>query len=389
MPRHLAPIVLACCLGWSADAADAGQRGFRITVLVANRASVPAATIAQMQSEAGWVLSKAGISTTWIDCPFSTETAEANSPCAGLGGTRFLVRLTRDHVTHHGSIWDTTMGFAHITPNGGSYATVLMDPVEELTREQQLVSQAQILGHAVAHEIGHLVMGSNSHSPRGLMRAGWKANELRDMAERHLLFSKREGERMRIRIAIYDDAVSSNPAQHETGTRAITVRIYNLAQVPAKEVGQARDEAAQILKQDGIEVRWLSCALSLQEARTNTACEEATGRHDFDVVVSTASITRPGIATDASLGFAFPLALPSHAVVLWERSKKMSEVPAGIILGHAIAHELGHLLLHSMEHSRTGIMRSRWGKEDLLRAQKGTLLFTTEQVTTMRPGLMN
>src|SRR5260370_21923755 len=36
------------------------------------------------------------------------------------------------------------MGFAHITPNGGSYATVLMDPVEELTREQQLVSQAQI-----------------------------------------------------------------------------------------------------------------------------------------------------------------------------------------------------------------------------------------------------
>jgi hypothetical protein len=264
-----------------------------------------------MQSEAGWVLSKAGISTTWIGCPFSTEPAEANSPCVGrLGGTRFLVRLTRDHVTHHGSIWDTTMGFAHITPNGGSYATVLMDPVEELTREQQLVSQAQILGHAVAHEIGHLVMGLNSHSPRGLMRAGWKANDLRDMAERHLLFSKREGERMRVRIAMYDDAVSCNPAQHETGTRAITVRIYNLAEVPAKEVGQARNEAGQIFKQASIEVRWLSCALSLQEARTNTACEEATGRHDFDVVVSTASITRPGIATDASLGFAFPFGAP-------------------------------------------------------------------------------
>jgi hypothetical protein len=215
MPRHLAPIVLACCVCWGVDAADAGQHGFRITVLVANRASVPAATIAKMQSEAGWVLSKAGISTTWIGCPFSTEPAEANSPCVGrLGGTRFLVRLTRDHVTHHGSIWDTTMGFAHITPNGGSYATVLMDPVEELTREQQLVSQAQILGHAVAHEIGHLVMGLNSHSPRGLMRAGWKANDLRDMAERHLLFSKREGERMRIRIAMYYDAVQS-PRVHD------------------------------------------------------------------------------------------------------------------------------------------------------------------------------
>jgi hypothetical protein len=187
-------------------------------------------------------------------------------------------------------------------------------------------------------------------------------------------------------------ALSSNPAQPDTETRAITVRIYNLAEAPAKEIVQARDEAAQIFKQAGIEVRWLSCALSLQEARTNTACEEATVRHDFHVVVSTASITKAGIATDTSLGFAFPLALPSHAVVLWERSKKMSEtsgVPAGIILGHAIAHELGHLLLHSMEHSRTGIMRSRWGKEDLLRAQNGTLLFTTEQANTMRPGLMN
>ena len=197
---------------------------------------------------------------------------------------------------------------------------------------------------------------------------------------------------MRIRIAMYDDAVSSNPAQHETEARAITVRMYNLAEAPAKEVVQASDEAAQILKQAGIEVRWLNCALSLQEARTNRACEEATGRHDFDVVVSTASITRPGIATDASLGFVFPLARRSHAVVLWERSKKMAEssgVPAGIILGYAMAHELGHLLLHSMEHSRTGIMRSRWGKEDLLRAQNRRLLFTTKQATTMRPGLMN
>jgi hypothetical protein len=81
------------------------------------------------------------------------------------------------------------------------------------------------------------------------------------------------------------------------------------------------------------------------------------------------------------------LAPRSHAVVLWERSNKMSEssgVPAGIILGHAIAHELGHLLLHSMEHSRIGLMRSRWGKEELLRAESGRLLFTTGQAEAMR-----
>ena len=120
-------------------------------------------------------------------------------------------------------------------------------------------------------------------------------------------------------------------------------------------------------------------------------CEEAIGRHDLDVVVSTASITRPGMATDSSLGFASPLAPSSQVVVLWDRSNTMAEssgVPAGILLGHAMAHELGHLLLQSMEHSRTGIMRSRWGKEELLRAESGRLLFTADQATAMTERLM-
>lgn len=176
-----------------------------------------------------------------------------------------------------------------------------------------------------------------------------------------------------------------------TETASMTVRTYNLASAPTKDLLQANLTAGQIFKQAGIEIRWLSCALSLREAQTNRACEESTGRHDLDVVVSTALISRPGIATDASLGFAFPLVRASQVVVLWERSKTMADrsgVPAGIILGHAMAHELGHLLLHSMEHSRMDLMRSRWGKEELLRTEMGTLLFTTAEATAMREGLL-
>ena len=64
-----------------------------------------------------------------------------------------------------------------------------------------------------------------------------------------------------------------------------------------------------------------------------------------------------------------------------------SGVPAGIILGHAMAHELGHLLLRSMEHSQTGIIGSRWGKEELRLSETGRLLFTTGQAEAMRLGL--
>ena len=37
-----------------------------------------------------------------------------------------------------------------------------------------------ILGHAAAHEIGHLLLGSNSHSPFGLMRARWSGQDLQN-----------------------------------------------------------------------------------------------------------------------------------------------------------------------------------------------------------------
>ena len=92
------------------------------------------------------------------------------------------------------------LSYLPLPPLKVSYATVLIDRVEELA-EQQVVSKGQILGYAVAHELGHILMCSSSHPPRGLMRAGWKANELRDMAQRRLLFSAEEAERMRGRIA--------------------------------------------------------------------------------------------------------------------------------------------------------------------------------------------
>jgi hypothetical protein len=33
------------------------------------------------------------------------------------------------------------------------------------------------LGHVMAHEIGHLLLGANSHSPKGLMRPDWQPRE--------------------------------------------------------------------------------------------------------------------------------------------------------------------------------------------------------------------
>jgi hypothetical protein len=189
------------------------------------------------------------------------------------------------------------------------------------------------------------------------------------------------------RTAQVDHAAYQGSLETDLEAPSITVRLYNLANATTRDLEQAKHAAEQIFAQARISVRWLNCALSLQEARTSRACEEPSGRDDVDLVISTASITRPGIATDGSLGFALPLRRGRHAVVLWDRSLRMAEssgVLAGIILGNAMAHELGHLLMQSMQHSRTGIMRPRWGNKELHQAERGGLVFTPAQATAMR-----
>jgi hypothetical protein len=49
----------------------------------------------------------------------------------------------------------------------------------------------------MAHEIGHLLLPSGSHSSRGLMRGDWNLEDLRQVDRRRLKFSAREGELIR------------------------------------------------------------------------------------------------------------------------------------------------------------------------------------------------
>ena len=55
----------------------------------------------------------------------------------------------------------------------------------------------QLLGHAIAHEIGHLLLNSSAHSPAGIMRARWNTKDLLRAARGDLLFNALQAESMR------------------------------------------------------------------------------------------------------------------------------------------------------------------------------------------------
>jgi hypothetical protein len=63
------------------------------------------------------------------------------------------------------------MGFA-----AGYLASVSMLRIREEAAEYG-VQPNEVLGPAIAHEIGHLLLGQQGHSPTGIMRARWRRED--------------------------------------------------------------------------------------------------------------------------------------------------------------------------------------------------------------------
>jgi hypothetical protein len=81
----------------------------------------------------------------------------------------------------------------------GTLATVYMDRVEWMAR-QTGTDRRVLLGRAIAHELGHLLMPTSGHSARGLMRATWSSAELRRTRARDWAFEPAEVAAIRARL---------------------------------------------------------------------------------------------------------------------------------------------------------------------------------------------
>ena len=62
------------------------------------------------------------------------------------------------------------------------------------------VHEQEILAAAMAHEIGHLLLGSNSHSSTGIMRAKWNRDELELARLGRLLFTPEQSALIRAEV---------------------------------------------------------------------------------------------------------------------------------------------------------------------------------------------
>ena len=73
---------------------------------------------------------------------------------------------------------------------------VFYDRVDVLARKH-VADAAQILGHAIAHEIGHILLNDQRHSPAGIMRGEWNLRDLQNTRYGYLDFTPRQARAIR------------------------------------------------------------------------------------------------------------------------------------------------------------------------------------------------
>jgi hypothetical protein len=91
--------------------------------------------------------------------------------------------------------WDTpdnlrpgAMALSYPYAADGMRITVFMDRLKPMSVSNPTTTAA-LLGHILAHEMGHVLQGTEHHSASGVLKESWSKEEIRMMASKPLRFT--------------------------------------------------------------------------------------------------------------------------------------------------------------------------------------------------------
>ena len=166
--------------------------GPHVVIRVYDLATTNAAGRAAALRAAAQTMSSAGLAVDWRDC----SRGGAAHPCRTVRGTGDLVVRIMPASSRPDA--GVELGFAPIDPSGRAtvIATVYYDVVQRVAERTGLDARA-LLGRAIAHEVGHLLLRAPGHGPRGLMRPLWNDAELTRNRPEDWTFSDEESRQLR------------------------------------------------------------------------------------------------------------------------------------------------------------------------------------------------
>ncbi|HVG69902.1 MAG TPA: hypothetical protein VM819_03300 [Vicinamibacterales bacterium] len=164
----------ATLTGTQAAACSKRDQGARTKVVARlyNTAQVPAVTRDNALAVATRALSP-GIEIVWRSC-------DLPQVCGAVLTTgELVIRLVRTRAGRgNGAAFALGDALIDMAAGAGVFATIYVDRVEQMAEISE-IDREVLLGRAIAHELGHLLLMTNAHTSSGLMRARWTAPVIR------------------------------------------------------------------------------------------------------------------------------------------------------------------------------------------------------------------
>lgn len=151
-------------------------------------------TLSGALDRAELIFRDAGIRLIWLGCQPGSPRMVACPESGSDGAGTLIVRIIPRAVT--GFVSRSALGVAFPTQRDTVYATVFRDRLLAIAFDGRY-SEAVLLGLTIAHELGHLLLGTPTHSRYGVMAGRWRDYDLDRAAVGMLLFSRGEAAQMR------------------------------------------------------------------------------------------------------------------------------------------------------------------------------------------------
>lgn len=187
--RLLGVLVLTWCLsGFAAESQNP-----QLTVFVVERAGVSPHLLLEAEADAAHIIGRAGLDVNWITCRDGAQAAS----CGAFSQADLIV-----HLIPRGRASGDVFGVAFVENDVGTYADLFFDPIQRLREQARTLSLSPVLGGVLAHEIGHLLLGSNAHSRVGIMQPHWEEEQLHNIDKGRMVFTREQAAKLRARVSL-------------------------------------------------------------------------------------------------------------------------------------------------------------------------------------------
>jgi hypothetical protein len=180
-------MALAALLALGLATAGQPSADLELHIAVYNHSDARGPVLVRAQVEVSEIFSNLGVRIVW------RTRATGRSDATPIELTLIVLRQPMDGRTNRAG----ELGFA---PGAGAergrIAYVFFDRVEAIAADHR-IEVPSILGLAMAHEIGHLLLPAESHSPGGIMQATWGHDALHSFRRERLDFTAEQAELIR------------------------------------------------------------------------------------------------------------------------------------------------------------------------------------------------